>query len=64
MIPGCVPEDVWNSSFHELLKTLGERDSLYENYYLLSVYTHEFMCDDDHYNNEYGSVECKTYKLK
>ena len=64
MIPGCVPEDVWNSSFHELLKTLGERDSLYENYYLLAVYTHEFMCDDDHYNNEYGSVECKTYKLK
>lgn len=64
IIPRFCSDEEWQENFGELIKTLGEYDSLYDVYYKLAVYQHELQCLEEHYENDFGSVECKTYKIQ
>ena len=60
--PLTTVKSIWFSflNFGNILTTLGEQESLYDTYYSLAWLTHDATCEDEHYINEYGSLECKS----
>ena len=59
-LPRCATEEEYLLNFGNILTTLGEQESLYDTYYSLAWLTHDATCEDEHYINEYGSLECKS----
>ena len=60
ILPRCATEEEYLLNFGNILTTLGEQESLYDTYYSLAWLTHDATCEDEHYINEYGSLECKS----
>lgn len=59
-LPRCASFEEYHANFGNILTTLGETESLYDTYYSLAWLTHDAECEEDHYINPYGSLECKT----
>lgn len=60
ILPRCATEEEYLLNFGNILTTLGEQESLYDTYYSLAWLTHDATCEDEHYINKYGSLECKS----
>lgn len=63
VVPMCVPEEIWNASFKNLLGTVGVRENVCDVYYGLACFVHDLDCDFEHYTNEFGMQECEQVKL-
>ncbi len=61
MIPRCATEEEWNSVKH-LRGTISEMENPFEVYYDLAFYVHVLRCEEEHYTNEFGQMECKTLR--
>ena len=61
IIPRCATEEEWDSVIH-LRNTIGEYDNPFDVYYDLAVYVHILKCEEDHYENEFGQIECKKLR--
>lgn len=64
MYPGCMDEEEYQEIFSELDKTVGPRQNIFEEYYNLAAFRHMLTCDEEHYTNEFGSIECESGKKK
>ena len=64
MYPRCCDEEEWYSLFGTLLKTVKEDENVCVYYYDLACYIHELKCENEHYINECGQLECEEYRLK
>ena len=62
-IPMCVPEELWNNQFKNLLQTVSNEENVCEVYYKLACYIHMLLCDYEHSITEFGTVECETNQL-
>jgi len=61
MIPRCASDEEWALISH-LDATTEEMENPFEVYYELAVYVHQLTCDEEHYVNEFGQMECKTLR--
>ncbi len=58
-IPTCVPEDIWNKEFANLLTNFDyENESLFEKFGPLAYYVHVLKCEEEHNLNIYGGYTC------
>ena len=62
-IPMCVPEDLWNNQFRNLLQTVSNEENVCEIYYKLACYVHMLHCDYEHNITEFGTIECDVKEL-
>lgn len=64
LIEQTVPRDMdqqeWQDNFGDLNKTLKEKESLYDTYFVLAYLIHETACTSEHSLNEYGALTCKV----
>lgn len=61
IIPRCATEEEWNSIIH-LRGTLEEMENPFEVYYDLACFAHTLRCEEDHYQNEFGKLECPSIR--
>ena len=61
MIPRCATKEEWASIGH-LVKTLDEEENPCEYYYPLACVVHTLRCEEEHYENEFGQLECPTIR--
>lgn len=53
----------WNQYYGNLLKTIGEEESLYDTYYDLAIFVHKLDCDYIHRVDENGQTVCDLKKV-
>jgi len=58
--PTCVPEDIWNLSFGNLIALDPNCQSIYEMYIDMAMYIHNICCDKEHYLNDYYGYSCEN----
>ena len=66
-IPMCVPEDIWNTEFANLLILLNGYESLFEKFGPLAFYVHDIECEHEHIFDDCDCYTCpglqEEYKL-
>ena len=66
-VPMCVPEDIWNEQFGNLLTLLNDYESLFEKFGTLAYFVHDIDCEQTHTFDECGTYTCsdlqEEYKL-
>lgn len=62
LVPMCVSEDVWNSYFKNLLKTVSCYENVCEVYYKLACFVHMLNCDYEHSISEFDTIQCESNK--
>lgn len=58
VIPTGLSEELWNSLFGNLMKTVDDNENVCTFYYDLAYYIHGLWCDLEHRQNEYGTYQC------
>lgn len=58
-VPMCVPEDIWNMLFGNLIALDQNCLSIYEMYIDIAMYIHNLSCDKEHYINDYYGYSCE-----
>jgi len=59
-VPMCVPEDIWNSSFKNLIALAPNCESLFDLFSEFAIYVHDLECEENHTLNEYGQFTCPS----
>lgn len=55
-------DDTWDKLFGNLNKTLGDTESLFEEYYELARFIHLLSCTFEHHDQEFGSTSCEGFE--
>lgn len=59
-VPMCVPEDIWNELFGNLIALEPNCMSIHEMYIDIAMYVHDLSCDKEHYLNDYYAYSCEN----
>lgn len=57
-IPMCVPDDIWNEQFKNLIAIDPNCISLFDKYCDFAIYVHSLECEEEHKLNEYYCYTC------
>lgn len=60
--PTDFDDDTWDKLFGNLNKTLGDTESLFEEYYELARFIHLLSCTFEHHDQEFGSTSCEGFE--
>lgn len=58
-IPMCVPEEVWNEQFKNLIALDPNCISLFDKYSEFAIYVHSLECNKEHTYNEFYCYTCE-----